>query len=211
MYSFGWNQTVIELCSSKNTWSKVFSCSVLACHLKISFMKLNLSGGVNQWLLAPVRCQQESPIWGAMKKETFFSANNSMWYNIAVEHLKSYSSIKKQHDYGNSMPTRWPSSVRQFCSAPPSLLRFIPERCLWCLNSSWGNVVFSLQGKGKVCSLSQRVSDLYRERSLPGSWLFLSHTNKDSKSLQFHLSKGQDPGWSEWSHSDWSVKMPMGI
>lgn len=102
MYSFGWNQTVIELCSSKNTWSKVFSCSVLACHLKISFMKLNLSGGVNQWLLAPVRCQQESPIWGAMKKETFFSANNSMWYNIAVEHLKSYSSIKKQHDYGTA-------------------------------------------------------------------------------------------------------------
>lgn len=35
------NQTVMELCSSRNTWAKAFVYSVLVCHLKISFMKLN--------------------------------------------------------------------------------------------------------------------------------------------------------------------------
>lgn len=48
---------------------------------------------VKQWSLAPIQCQQESPVWGAVRKETLFSANSSvmiqftwvLWYSIAAE------------------------------------------------------------------------------------------------------------------------------
>lgn len=31
---------------------------------------------VNRWSLGPIQCQQESPVWGAVKKETLFNAGS---------------------------------------------------------------------------------------------------------------------------------------
>lgn len=140
---------------------------------------------VNQWSLAPIQCQHESPVWGVVKKETLFSANSSvviqftwvLWYSIAA----------KQHNWecgceavlGQSGP--W---ARPFWLDSSALLCSVPARRFWCYSSSQGNAVFNLW-KEKVCSSSQRTADLYREVPIPGPWLVSPHANKDSKSLQF--------------------------
>lgn len=63
---------------------------------------------VNQWSLAPIQHQQETLIWGAVKKETLFSANSSTVIQqgrMAVEQINSvlYSSIMRQHGCGTAL------------------------------------------------------------------------------------------------------------
>ena len=41
-------------------------------------LNMNDFSAVNWWLLVPAQCQQQSPIWGVVKKETLFSTNSSV-------------------------------------------------------------------------------------------------------------------------------------
>ena len=71
---------------------------------------------------------------------------------------------------------------------------------------SQGNTVFSLLWKVKMHCMSQR-GVTYIERS-PHPWALIGLSS--CKSSQFDWSKRHCPNWSEWSHTNWSVKMLMG-
>ena len=106
---------------------------------------MNERATVNQWSLAPIQHQQESPIWWVVKKET-------------VQHKQLNSVIVwlwKQHSCEAALRSGGSGANILFilCSAP--------VRHLQCFSSSW---VFSLQWK--VYSLSSRGAGLYGQKSL---------------------------------------------
>lgn len=116
---------------------------------------------VNHCLLVPIQHQQESPVWGAVKKETSFCANSS----IVIQHNWTArlwnSSVVFQFNYEAAWLWGGPALL---CAG---LLCFgeisAPAREM--------QSVLYLWWKGKVDSLSQSGADLYREKSLPSPWL----------------------------------------
>lgn len=60
-------------------------------HFKTIVKHIMLLDIVNQWLLASIQHQLESPVWGVVKKKTLFSTN---------------SSIMIQHGCKNRIPAR---------------------------------------------------------------------------------------------------------
>ena len=102
--------------------------------------------------LAPIQHQQEFPICGTMNKDILFSAN---------------SSTVIQHSYKNS------TAMEQLCgqvalgSGPCPARQLRSDETFSVFQHSQGDAVFSLQWKGKMCSLSQRGAGLYGQESPP--------------------------------------------
>lgn len=65
-----------------------------------SHKKNKRKSAVNPWPLASVQEQKNSPIWGAVKKETFFSANSLIVIQLNYEASRLW----------NRMAMRWPLS-----------------------------------------------------------------------------------------------------
>ena len=172
-YLFFWLTSVMELYSSKNTWAKAFFYFVLIFHLKISFMKLNFSEGINQWVLVPVQCQQESSCQGVVKKIVFSGSNSividtaRLWNSTAMEQLSSVTAQLR------GSPLRLDSSA-MLCSALVQQNVFI---------------VSAPVREKQFCSPSHKGSDLHREKCLPlaPDWSSLMQTRTPNP--QFDQSK----------------------
>ena len=85
---------------------------------------------VNRWPLTPVHHQQESPVWGVVKKETVFSA--------------------KQLDYDTARLGNGSIVKQQGCEAALGPGCFLATRL--CSAASPAEVVLILGGKGKCTS-----------------------------------------------------------
>lgn len=118
-----------------------------------------------------------------------------LWNSSIVIQLSYDMTWMRKPWYYSFAPLWWDSFIWQG-SSKVSALAF-PA-------SPGGNAVFD---ENKVCSLSQRGTDLHREKFLPWSLIGLSF----STSSQFQWSKKHFPDWLEWSHSDWVVKRLMRI
>lgn len=119
-----------------------------------------------------------NPQFGVQWRKKLHSVQTTqLWYSTAVGQLNS---VKAQ--LWSRMAVRWPWGEAPFwldssallcsaCSFPlwsgkMSLVMSLVFR-LWCFRSSQGNIVFSHQWKGKMCSVSHRGIDLHREKFLP--------------------------------------------
>ena len=158
-------------------------------------------------VLVSIQHQQESPIWGAVKKETLFSAHSltvtqhSLWeqqgydglWVTRARHLSSWTALLF------SGPVQ---------SAMPALIFSGQMSYLWCFiffasASARGKHSLKLWWKEKMCSSSQKEVDLYRQKSpllVPDGYVFMQMRTPNP---QFDWSKKHSP--------DWSVKMLMGI
>ena len=58
--------------------------------------------GINQWSLVPIECQQESPIWGVVKKEPLFSVNSSIVLQCNYEIAELYNSTAVRQPWGKA-------------------------------------------------------------------------------------------------------------
>lgn len=114
---------------------------------------------VDHCSLVLIHCQQESPIWGVVKKETLFSVNSSVMIQYGCGTAQEcYSSIMHRH------AVRWPSGQGPLAR----------ERCLLC---SWQDLcgvsapvrempssVF--RGKDNLAPPASGELTLYRVKSL---------------------------------------------
>lgn len=158
----------------------------------------------NRWLLVPTQCQYEFSLSGTVKKETSFSANSSVVIQhscgAAQSHYRSFMKHRQQHSCEMALRRSGPA-LRQ--SAPP------PGWCVDpCSALLWKQ---PLVERESVLSSSQRGADIYGEVPASIPWLVSSHADEDSKSSQFYWSKKHSSNWSEWSSSDCSVKILMGL
>ena len=129
---------------------------------------------VNPGLLVPSQCQQESPVWDVVKKETLFSVKQ-LNFNTA--------GLWRQEGYKAALGPGF-SLVRQLCSSPllndmlcsapswPVLHCTVSALCcslLCCyffsVSTQWGRL--SLSRKRKVHSPSWRGAGLYGQESPP--------------------------------------------
>lgn len=131
---------------------------------------------VDHWSLVPIHCQQESPIWGVVKRMFYSVQAAQQWYSTGCEN----GTVMKQQGCEGALG-RGLSLATQLCFAPlhtalPACSA--PARHLQRFSSSGGNIVCSLWWNGKVRSPSQRKADLYRQKSLPlvPDWFILMQT-----------------------------------
>lgn len=64
---------------------------------------------------------------------------------------------------------------------------------------------------GESAFSSQRGADTYRDVPASRPWLVSSHADELSESSQFYWSKKLCRNWSEWTSSDCSVEILIGL
>ena len=133
-------------------WKPQLSFGLLWHHL----MKTSLRY-VDQWLLVPIQSQQESPIWGEVKKETLFRAKQ---LNHAIAWLW------KQHSYRTAIGELWGQAPLELDSSAPCFA------LLWSAPPCSGDIfgVSALPWRGDVWFSKPEGSWLiWTEVPIPGS------------------------------------------
>ena len=62
---------------------------------------------VNLWALAPIQCQQEPPIWGAVKKENVQWKIAQLWYSTVVKTAQLWGSPPAMPVQGKTIFSLW--------------------------------------------------------------------------------------------------------
>ena len=112
--------------------------------------------GVSPWQLVQSQCQQESPIWGAVKKQILLSTNLlTVTQHGCEQQLNSATAARP-----------WGPAPLQLGPAGPGWFALHgPARCFLRFSSSQGNAVLGLWWK--IHSLSQRGAGLYNKIKVP--------------------------------------------